>query len=137
MISPGNYTLKQGVPKYENAEGYEWMDNADRYYSDLEVVMAHEMGHSTDDQYRPADPRYPEYAPDNSIWASGAPWNQELWNSNKQYLRDYGSTNPQEGYAEAYAAWILGGEAAKSNPAVAAYAEYYGWEKPRRQEGYA
>jgi hypothetical protein len=63
---------------------------------------------------------------------SHEPYDTKLFDSTKGMLSDYADTQPSEGYAEAWAQWVLSHQRKMvdgdvANTAAAAYAKKYGW----------
>jgi hypothetical protein len=80
-------------------------------HDSADYLLAHEMGHTVD--------------------LLGSVDSALAWSKAHKYLSPYGRTDIREGYAEAFAEWLLGD---KSHPAVLEYAPRMGWgENARRQ----
>lgn len=77
-------------------------------------TLAHELGHIFDHQHDHTE---------DARKAGG------LWRKHKTGMGSYGRTKRGEGYAEAWAQWLVGGPG--SSPVSDAYAKEYGWPRPR------
>ena len=119
-IRPNVIQVNPGLmqPSVSPASTNSFMPIAHQHPHNVEYTLIHEFGHVIDGIRQ-------------DVWsplgrANIHKINVDFWNRMKIEGSAYGTTDPVEGYAEAWAQWVLGGPG--SNRFSDAYAEMYGWE---------
>lgn len=106
------FMLHEGGFKHVPEAG-EMPAHADEKLTEAEWTLVHEFGHLLE----------------RRSGESGDLHDAHSHGDHDHGLSEYGRTNPQEGYAEAFAEWwVSGGKT--DNKAAKAYAERFGWAKP-------
>lgn len=95
-------------------EDPDWFMPTSKDLPGLRYVLTHEWGHAL-------DPQQPEVI---AVWIRA-----QALERRKGLLSSYGKKNAHEGYAEAFAEWVLSGGRTK-NPVVKLYAREFGWRRP-------